>query len=167
MEHKERDIAYKSEIFKTLLMDLIYAYRSTLKKLLSLKTDIRLETIRTTPIPINGQTIVTSKIKNLIGGKIICVLDEKLVNFLKKELAKENYSKPIETFILDFFNNFSSISKNGMINIHDESVEIQSTLRESVVCYIRFDTKIFLTDGKAIQSNFIVALDEITSMYFN
>ena len=67
MEQKERDIAYKSEIFKTLLMDLIYAYRSTLKKLMSLKTDIKLETIRTTPIPINGQTIVTCKIKNLLG----------------------------------------------------------------------------------------------------
>ncbi len=156
MEMYNMNESCKSVVFKSILIDIMYSFRSSIKKMTSANTDIRLGRIRFSPIESKGVKVV-GRIKNLVGGKITCLIDENLIKFL------ETKSEPLELFVLDFFDTFSSISKNGIIKLSDQIELIESWV--DGIYYISFDIKIF--DGsEVIISNLVISIDEITSMYF-
>jgi len=155
----------KNVIFKSLLNDLRYSFRSSIKKLTGATTDVKLNKIRETPIHIDGNVIV-GRIRNLIGGKIVCAIDKMLVDFLDNESdCKSLDYTSSEIFAIDFFDNFSSTSKSKYFNMNTENIEVHNGWRYDLSYYIRFDTKIFTLSGKVIPSNFIISIDEITLMY--
>ncbi len=155
----------KSLVFKTVLTDLVYSFRSSIKKLTGGVADVKLEQIRPTPIYVRGKVAV-GRVRNLIGGRIACAFDPSLVNFINSET--EYYSArytPIELFATDMFDCFSSTSKSGMLVLNTSNLELlDESLNDSM--YIRFDTRIFTKVGLVIPSRFIISVDEIASMYF-
>lgn len=166
MEVADINASCKSTIFKSVLSDLMYSFRVTVKKLTGAKADIKLGKIRVTPIKSDG-AIVIGRIKNLVGGKLACAFDLPMVNFLNtdSEYAYEDFTVT-EMFAIDFFDSFSSMSKNGVLQLNTTTVESSKSEWENSIYYIKFDTKLFTKGGKVIPSSFIIAVDEITSMYF-
>ena len=156
----------KSVIFKSVLTDLIYSFRTSVKKLTGSVADVKLDQIRPRPIQIDGKVVV-GKIRNLVGGRITCAFDAAMVQFLntESEYASDRYS-PVEMFAIDLFDCFSSTSKNGILELNTNSIELIDSLHTDSMYYIRFDTRIFTKDGRVIPSRFIVSVDEIASMYF-
>ena len=149
----------KSVLFKAILIDIMYSFRTSIKKLTMSNIDIKLGKIRFTPIESDGIKVV-ARIKNLVGGKITCLFDTNLIKFVK---THSTLSEPIETLALDFFDTFSSMSKNGLIRLSD-NIETSDTWNDAVY-YISFDIKIFYM-GQVIPSKLIISIDEITAMYF-
>ena len=156
----------KSMIFKSVLTDLIYSFRASVKKLTGSVADVKLDQIRPRPIRIDGKVVV-GKIRNLVGGRITCAFDASMVEFLntESEYTSDKYS-PVEMFAIDLFDCFSTTSKSGMLELNTNNVELSDTQYTDSLYYIRFDTRIFTKDGRVIPSRFIVSVDEITSMYF-
>jgi hypothetical protein len=161
MDASEINASCKSTIFKSVLTDVIYSFRMSVKKLTGATADIKLNKIRVKPINIHGGTVVVGSIRNLVGGKIACVFDNPMVEFLHNETEYDS-----ERFALDFFDCFSTTSKNGMLELNTDSVEINESAWENSIYYIRFDTKLLTETGKIIPSKFVISVDEITSMYF-
>ncbi len=155
----------KSMIFKSVLTDLIYSFRTSIKKITGSVADVRLDQIRTKPIRIDGKVVI-GRIRNLVGGRIACAFDSSLVEFLntESEYVSDRYS-PVEMFAIDLFDCFSSTSKNGILELNTNNIEVGDVPTDSMY-YIRFDTRIFTKDGRVIPSRFIVSVDEIASMYF-
>lgn len=158
--------ACKSMVFKSVLTDLIYSFRHSVKKLTGSIVDIKLDQIRTKPIPHSG-TVVVTKIRNLVGGRIACVIDSVMAEFLNMavEYDCDDYV-PLEIFAIDLFDCFSSISKNKIIELSTDNIEISDAHYTDATYYIRFDVRIFTQDNRVIASRFIVSVDEIASMYF-
>ena len=154
----------KSEIFKSVLNDLVYSFRLSIKKLTSATLDIKLTKIRLKPICIEGAFIV-GKIRNLVGGKIICVIDNNMVKFLNSNLTYAPETTT-EIFAIDFFDCFISTSRHKWLNLNTDNIEMSTCCIGTFGYYINFDVRIFTTKGKPISSKFIISIDEIASMYF-
>lgn len=155
MEICELNASCKSKMFKSILVDTMYSFRTSIKKLTSANTDIRLGQIRFTPIECKGDK-VEGRIKNLVGGKITCLISSNLIKFLET-----NETSSIE-LVQDFFDVFSSVSHSSI-----KFNEIVSYIdRVDAMYYISFDIKV-LSDNGVISSKLVLCIDEITSLYFN
>lgn len=156
----------KSSIFKSVLSDLIYSFRMSIKKMTGATADVRLDRIKVSPINTGGDVIV-SKVKSLIGGKVACSFDKHMIDFLNihSDAGSNKYSSEVN-FAIDFFDNFSSISRNGILEMNTVDIETLKDWLYDSSYFIRFDTRIITKDGKTIPSKFVISIDEIASMYF-
>lgn len=161
----ELNMTCKSTIFKSVLNDLVYSFRMSIKKLTGAKTDIRLSKIRLEPISVNG-LVVVGRIRSLVGGKISYAIDHKMINFLN---AYTEFGSDItsEIFAVDLFDCFSSTSKHRWLDLSTDNIEVSTNWVDLSCYYIRFKTKIFTRDGEVIPSDLVISIDEIASMYFN
>lgn len=153
-------------MFKSVLTDIIYSFRMSMKKLTGSTADVKLNQIRIKqPIEVDG-LVVVGNIRNLVGGKLSCAFDNNLVEFLNNEsnYVSDRFS-PTEMFAIDLFDCFTSTSKNGLLELNTNNIKTRSNIVDSIY-YIKFDTRILTNRGNIIPSKFVVSVDEIASMYF-
>jgi len=160
MQLVDINITCKTQIFKDIVSDLMYSIRSTFRKFTENNLDIKLSRIRTTPIGIIDEFIVKAgRIKNLVGGKVACALENNFVEYLEA-----NSDIDVATFVDDMFDNLSSVSKNGVLQISlDEISEIKW---DNNLYYIQYNIKFKNESGRDVSSRMIFAVDELTSIYF-
>ena len=152
----------KTQLFKDILSDIIYSFRQSVLTYTDGNIEIKLSKIRTQPIPYSSRdTKIEGKIINLIGGRISCVLGNKFVEFINKHLV-ENTDTPIEFLMENVFDIFSNVSKNEIFELCLVSDEFNW---DKNTYFIQYDIKIFI-NNEAFQSKLIIAIDEMTSMYF-
>jgi hypothetical protein len=114
--------------------------------------------------------VISAKIKNLVGGKISCGLTNTFVHFLNSELefktANFNDLKAANIFAIDFFDYFSSNSKNTIFSLNVDNIIIASKWQTPLPYYIRFDVIIITPMNNRIVTPMIVVIDELASLYF-
>ena len=163
--YKDIKTVSKSVVFRSVLDDIIYSLGVSLKKTTDSNNEVRLSKIRMKPMKRDG-VIVIGRIKNLIGGKVSCLLDNSLLGFLNDNIKYDVEGlSPLHVFIMDFFDNFSSMSRTDLFQLHPCKFDCVEQFLPDSLYYISFDIKIY-SGGKMISSKFIVSLDEITALYF-
>jgi hypothetical protein len=170
MQVSEMNASCKTQVFKDVVSDLMHSFRTSFKRLTESQIDMRLSRIRTLPIIADGYTMVEGRVKNLVGGRVTCALDRNLVEYLQQPVEgvfKETLDMDtiIEVFVDDLFDTFSSVSKNGMLQIGLNEVEMEYDWEKNTY-YIQYDLKFKDKYGKTINSKAVFGIDEITSMYF-
>ena len=170
MQVSEMNASCKTQVFKDVVSDLMHSFRTSFKRLTESHIDMRLGRIRTLPIMTDGYTFVEGRVKNLVGGRVTCALDKNIVEFLQQPIEgvfKETLEMDtiIEIFVDDLFDTFSSVSKNGMLQIGLNEVDMNYDWNNNIY-YIQYDLKFKDKSGKVINSKAVFGIDEITSMYF-
>lgn len=174
MDLDEINRSCKTQIFKDVISDVIHSFRTSVKNLTETKVDIILNKIRLAPIELDSDCfIIEGKIKNLVGGSITCALEQKFINFLNDYIDFDNNLEPgnyglsgkeiAHFFVENFFDNFSSVSKNGLLNVYVNNQEYNNIKWESNLYYIQYGFKIV---GNPQRFKLTVAVDELTSLYF-
>lgn len=161
----ELNSACRGSIFKSVLLDIIYSFRMSIRKLTGFNSDIKLDKISIKPMNTTYKAY-TRKITNIIGGKIGCSIDSALINFLKDNTGFTKTTTPL-IFVTDFFDCFECTSRHHWLTFESSNnlKEVEAYNKDGSY-YIRFIVKIITENKEVILSKFIVIIDEIASLYF-
>jgi hypothetical protein len=153
--------ACKSQIFRSVITDVIASFRSCVKKFAWSVADVKLDRIKTVPMPLDG-VVAVGNINNMVGGKIFFSFDHAMMNFIKTQGVSTD---GIWDFSSDFFDCLTSISTNRIFQVSLHHVDTNQNTTDCVY-HIRFMVKIFTPSGQTLCTTFVVSVDEIASMYF-
>jgi len=170
MQVSEMNVSCKTKVFKDVVSDLMHAFRASFRRLTETNIDMSLGRIRTIPITADGYTLIEGRVKNLVGGKVTCALDRNIVEYLKKPaegIFKETLDLDtiIEIFVDDMFDNFTSTSKNGLIEIGLNEVDMKNEWTTNLY-YIQYNLKFKDKSGQIVNSKAVFGIDELMAMYF-
>jgi len=154
----------KSSIFKSVLKDLIYSFRMSIKKLTGITSDIKLDKIKISSF-YNGNDVLVGKISNIIGGKIGCSIDNSLIIFLSEYTGFDKEYVPL-IFVTDYFDCFSSTSCNSWLTLNTNEIKLIRRWDSETSYYISFSVKFLTGEKEVILSKFVIFIDEIASLYF-
>jgi len=148
----------KTQVFKNLIRDMIFSIRQSTWKLANVNIDIKLSKIRLTPITLTDSKQFNAKVSNLVGGGISFLIDQKIIDFLKEKIEFDNSSKIFITDILDIF----SHSQNNLLKLDYSNNE---TAWDNNLYYVKLNI-IIKMNSNVIDTSIIIAVDELTSLYF-
>jgi len=148
----------KTQVFKDLIRDMIFSIRQSAWKLANVNIDIKLSKIRLSPIILKDGKQINARVSNLIGGKISFLIDKKLIYFLKERIEFDDPTKVFITDILDIF----SHSQNNLLKLDYSKSE---TVWDNNLYYVKLNIRIKI-DSDIIDTSIIIAVDELTSLYF-
>lgn len=173
MDLAEINKSCKTQLFKDIISDFMYSFRTSVKNLTEAQLDITLNKIRLQPILLNEPNLtIGGKIKNLVGGTITCSLETKFIDYLQNNILFDDYLEPenygttnnaVAVFFMEnFFDNFSSISKNGVFDVGVKKNNTNLKWEDNLY-YIQYDFKVM---GYPQTFKLNIAVDEMTSLYF-
>lgn len=167
MNITDMNMSCKTQVFKDVVSDLMHSFRTSFKRLTETQLEMRLGKIKTIPIPSEGFVLVEGRVKNLVGGKVTCALEKEFVKKLTKPI-REVFGDDVESaeiFIEEFFDTFSSISKNGIFQIGLNEIDMVNQW-ENNLYYIQYDLRFMNESGRMVNSKVVFGIDELTAMYF-
>ena len=145
----------KTRVFKDLIRDMIFSIRQSVWKLTNNNIDIKLSKISLTPIMLKSGEQFNVQVTNLVGGNIAFLIDNNFIEFIKMNVEFDESNKIFINDVIDFF----SHSQDNILKLkYSEKVNNW----EDNLYYVKLNIKINL---KLITS-IIIAVDEITSLYF-
>lgn len=170
MRVSEINNSCKTQVFKDIVGDLMYSFRKSFKRFTDTNIDIKLSRIKTVPINTDKFFLIDGRIKNLVGGKVTCALHSVLVRHLqtttdlvfKQTLTDDEI---VQTFVEDLFDNFSSVSKNGILQIGLNEIDHNNNWDNNLY-YVQYTIKFKKADGETVNSKAVFGIDELTSVYF-
>lgn len=170
MQVADINASCKTQVFKDVVSDLIHSFRASFKRLTETNLDMSLGRIRTIPMIVDEYVLVEGRVKNLVGGKVTCALENRLVEYIQQPVEGV-FSEAISSddiigiFVDDMFDNFSSVSKNGVLEIGLNEVDMKYDWGDNQY-FIQYNLKFKDRSGMIVNSKAIFGIDEITSMYF-
>lgn len=148
----------KSNTFKEILNDTMHAFRITNKLLFECNTDIKLVKIRTYPIFNKKENkIFGSRIANMVGGHVQFSFENRFINFIENVVD-------FDLFYNNLLDHIGSLSASNDLIFESDIKEIEWNKNKY---FIQFDFKLLNKNTDSIQSSLILAIDELTSLYFN